>query len=208
MRDVNPAISPDGRLLAFARTPVGPDPGEAQIWIMPLDGGEAWQLTQQRHGAGTPVWSPDGKRLLFLGQAGDDRFVVGRVRPKQAPIARRITRTDFRDDDSRAARAPDASVDDRRAARRAAPPPDPGRLRRRRSRPGRRMARWIAITADMGDDWNLMPRTALYRVPSGGGAFSLLAELPGDAWNAGHLTGRPGRSPSWAPMSPTRPSTP
>ena len=183
VRDVNPAISPDGRLVAFARTTVGPDPGEAQIWIMPLDGGEAWQLTKQRHGAGTPVWSPDGKRLLFLGQAGDDRFIVGRIRPKQPPVARRITRTDFRDDDS-------------------------GLLGRRThlwtiaARPGARPRRlthgdfdvqeptwapdgsWIAITADMGDDWNLMPRTALYRVPSGGGAFSLLAELPGDAWNA------------------------
>ena len=163
---------------------------------MPLDGGEAWQLTKQRHGAGTPVWSPDGKRLLFLGQAGDDRFIVGRVRPKQAPVARRITRTDFRDDDS-------------------------GLLGRRThlwtiaARPGARPRRlthgdfdaqeptwapdgsWIAITADMGDDWNLMPRTALYRVPSGGGAFSLLAELPGDAWNRGHLAGRPGRRLPW-----------
>ncbi len=52
VRDVNPAISPDGRLVAFARTAVGPDPGEAQIWILPLDGGAAWQLTKQRHGAG------------------------------------------------------------------------------------------------------------------------------------------------------------
>jgi dipeptidyl aminopeptidase/acylaminoacyl peptidase len=183
VRDVNPAISPDGRLVAFARTAVGPDPGEAQIWILPLDGGAAWQLTKQRHGAGTPVWSPDGKRLLFLGAGGEDRFIVGRVRPKQAPVARRITRTDFRDDES-------------------------GLLGRRthlwtiaarpRARP-RRLTQgdfdveeptwapdgsWIAFTADMGDDWNVMPRTALYRVPSGGGPFSLLAELPGDAWKA------------------------
>jgi dipeptidyl aminopeptidase/acylaminoacyl peptidase len=183
VRDVNPAISPDGRLAAFARTAVGPEPGEAQIWILPLDGGEAWQLTKQRHGAGTPTWSPDGKRLLFLGAAGEDRFIVGRVRRKEAPVARRVTRTDFRDDES-------------------------GLLGRRThlwtvtARPGARPRRlthgdfdvqeptwapdgsWIAFTADMGDDWNLMPRTALYRVPSGGGAFSLLAELPGDAWNA------------------------
>ena len=183
VRDVNPAISPDGRTVAFARTAVGPEPGEAQIWILPLDGGEAWQLTKQRHGAGSPTWSPDGRRLLFLGAAGEDRFIVGRVRPEQAPVARRITRTDFRDDDS-------------------------GLLARRThlwtvaARPGARPRRlthgdfdveepawapdgsWIAFTADMGDDWNLMPRTALYRVPRGGGAFSLLAELPGDAWNA------------------------
>ena len=142
------------------------------------------------------MWSPDGKRLLFLGAGGEDRFIVGRVRPKQAPVARRITRTDFRDDES-------------------------GLLGRRThlwtvaARPGARPRRlthgdfdveeptwapdgsWIAFTADMGDDWNVMPRTALYRVPSGGGAFSLLAELPGDAWNAaispdGRTRGLPG----------------
>jgi dipeptidyl aminopeptidase/acylaminoacyl peptidase len=182
VRDVNPALSPDGRLVAFARTAVGPEPGEAQIWILPLDGGEGWQLTKQRHGAGTPAWSPDGRRLLFLGQAGEDRFIVGRVRPKQAPVARHITRTDFRDDDS-------------------------GLLGRRTHlwtiavRPGARPRRltngdfdvqepswapdgsWIAFTADTGEDWNVMPRTALFRVPSGGGAFSPLAQLPGDAWN-------------------------
>ena len=129
VRDVNPAISPDGRLVAFARTAVGPDPGEAQIWIMPLDGGAAWQLTKQRHGAGTPVWSPDGKRLLFLGAAGEDRFIVGRVRPKQAPVARRITRTDFRDDDSGllGRRSHLWTVAARSGARPRAP--DPGRLR-------------------------------------------------------------------------------
>ena len=124
VRDVAPAISPDGRMVAFARTAVGPDPGEAQIWILPLDGGEAWQLTRQRHGAGTPVWSPDGTRLLFLGQAGEDRFIVGRVRPKQAPVARRITRTDFRDDESGLLGSPHASVDDCRASRRTPAPPD------------------------------------------------------------------------------------
>ncbi len=131
VRDVNPAISPDGRTVAFARTAVGPEPGEAQIWILPLDGGEAWQLTKQRHGAGSPTWSPDGRRLLFLGAAGEDRFIVGRVRPKQAPVARRITRTDFRDDDSGLLGAPYAPVDGRRTTRGPTAPPDPRRLRRR-----------------------------------------------------------------------------
>ena len=181
VRDVNPAISPDGRLVAFARTPVGPDPGEAQIWIVPLDGGEPWQLTKQRHGAGNPGWSPDGRRLLFLGQAGQDRFIVGPTRPKQAPIARRITRTDFRDDDS--------GLLGRRthlwtiAARQGARP--------RRLTHGDFDVQeptwapdgsWLGFTADMGDDWNVMPRTTLHRVAASGGTLQPLAELAGDAW--------------------------
>ncbi len=32
---------------------------------MPLDGGEAYQLTNLSYGAGNPVFSPDGKRILF-----------------------------------------------------------------------------------------------------------------------------------------------
>ncbi|HEX6474305.1 MAG TPA: hypothetical protein VF114_04355, partial [Candidatus Limnocylindria bacterium] len=183
VRDANPAISPDGSLVAFARTAVGPDPGEAQIWIQPLAGGEPWQLTKQRHGAGSPQWSPDGRRLLFLGQAGDDRFIVGRVRPKQAPLARRITRTDYRDDDSGllGRRTHLWSVAGKSGAR-------PRRLTHGdfdvQEPTWAPDGSWIAFTADLGDDWNVMPRTAVYRVPSGGGEHALLAELPGDAWNA------------------------
>jgi dipeptidyl aminopeptidase/acylaminoacyl peptidase len=30
-----------------------------------MDGGEATQLTKMRHGAGSPLWSPDGKKIAF-----------------------------------------------------------------------------------------------------------------------------------------------
>jgi dipeptidyl aminopeptidase/acylaminoacyl peptidase len=36
-----------------------------QVFILPLDGGEAWQLTSFEHGVGFPRWSPDGTRILF-----------------------------------------------------------------------------------------------------------------------------------------------
>jgi dipeptidyl aminopeptidase/acylaminoacyl peptidase len=100
VRDASPAISPDGRLLAFVRSPVDDAAATAQAWILPLDGGEPWRLTTLRHGVGSVTWSPDGRRLALVAQAGDQRFVVGPERKGRTPLARRITRLDFRDDET------------------------------------------------------------------------------------------------------------
>ena len=100
VRDAGPAISPDGRHLAFIRTPVGVEGAVAQAWVLPIEGGEAWQLTTLAHGVAGISWSPDGTRLALVAQAGDPRFIVGEVRKGRTPLARRITRLDFRDDDS------------------------------------------------------------------------------------------------------------
>ncbi|MFN8344966.1 MAG: S9 family peptidase [Spirosomataceae bacterium] len=56
-----PAWSPDGKSIAFVRS----IKGKGQVFIMPLEGGEAWQLTDYKHGASGPQFSPDGRRLLF-----------------------------------------------------------------------------------------------------------------------------------------------
>lgn len=57
----NYSLSPDGKKLAFTR--IWED--KSQIWILPLDGGEAQVLTSEKHGASGPVWSPDGKKILY-----------------------------------------------------------------------------------------------------------------------------------------------
>lgn len=56
-----PAWSPDGKQLAFVRTV----DGKAQIFILPLTGGEPMQLTKFKYGASGPRWSPDGKQIAF-----------------------------------------------------------------------------------------------------------------------------------------------
>lgn len=53
--------SADSKKIAFSRN-VKKQP---QIFIMPLDGGEAFQLTDLKYGANNPQWSPDGTKILF-----------------------------------------------------------------------------------------------------------------------------------------------
>ncbi len=55
------SLSPDGKKLAFVK---GWE-GKSQIWILPLDGGEAQVVTSEKSGASSPVWSPDGSKILF-----------------------------------------------------------------------------------------------------------------------------------------------
>jgi dipeptidyl aminopeptidase/acylaminoacyl peptidase len=53
--------SPDGNSIAFVRTVKG----KGQIFVLPLNGGEAMQLTDLSYGASAPRWMPDGQRLVF-----------------------------------------------------------------------------------------------------------------------------------------------
>ncbi|RJR08916.1 S9 family peptidase, partial [Candidatus Parcubacteria bacterium] len=60
-RATTPRWSPDGSRLAFVST----RNEKAQIYVMPVDGGEAEQVTFCKNGARGPVWSPCGTKLIF-----------------------------------------------------------------------------------------------------------------------------------------------
>jgi dipeptidyl aminopeptidase/acylaminoacyl peptidase len=56
-----PAWAPNGETLAFLSDRSGSD----QLYLLPLSGGEAKKLTDISTGVSGPLWSPDGKFLVF-----------------------------------------------------------------------------------------------------------------------------------------------
>lgn len=93
-RDQSPRWSPNGQDIAFVSNRPGRRPkanggaGEAtdnetkkkpdaHIWVIPVHGGEARQVTAVSRGASDPVWSPDGNSLAF----------IAKTRPEDDPEA-------------------------------------------------------------------------------------------------------------------------
>jgi dipeptidyl aminopeptidase/acylaminoacyl peptidase len=59
--DSSPVWSPDGKVLAFLSSRAG----DSQVYVLPMDGGEAHAWTHLSTGADVVKWSPDGKTILF-----------------------------------------------------------------------------------------------------------------------------------------------
>ncbi|MBX3085204.1 MAG: S9 family peptidase [Anaerolineae bacterium] len=86
--DANPQWSPDGKTIAFISTRAG----APQIFLLPVAGGEAKQLTTLKQGVGGgPVWSPDGKRIAFTAGAAPEAM-PDRTKPYR--LKRKVYRFD------------------------------------------------------------------------------------------------------------------
>jgi len=67
--DINPALSPDGRWLAYASN----ESGSFEIYVRAASGsGQKWLVSQK--GGTSPVWSPTGKELFY--RHGDKMMAI------------------------------------------------------------------------------------------------------------------------------------
>lgn len=99
--DRSPAVSPDGRRVAFLRSAPG---SPAQLHLTSLDGGEPLVLTDHPLGAGVPVWSPDGTRVAYAARVPEaGRYgtadEAGDAPTPDAEPARLVTEPAYRRDD-------------------------------------------------------------------------------------------------------------
>ena len=65
-----PALSPDGESIVFFRMVAGP---WGDFWIVPAAGGEARRLTFDTSYGSHPVWTPDGRHVIFSSQRSGSR---------------------------------------------------------------------------------------------------------------------------------------
>ena len=68
--DTDPVWSPDGSLIAWARSAPGED---YDIWVMHADGTHQTRLTTDVGFDGYPSWSPDGTKIAFTRSNGGHR---------------------------------------------------------------------------------------------------------------------------------------
>jgi dipeptidyl aminopeptidase/acylaminoacyl peptidase len=109
--DSSPRLCPDGTTVAFCRSdPLDPD-ASAQLCTIDVRSRRVRVLAPKGARPGfaairEPAWSPDGRRLAFVADVDPPRWIVGERPPigsaawrsskLPSPVARRITRTDWR----------------------------------------------------------------------------------------------------------------
>jgi dipeptidyl aminopeptidase/acylaminoacyl peptidase len=81
-----PRWAPNGRELAYVAPPKSEENGSAQLFVLPMDGGEPLQLTHEKGGVNDYAWRPDGRALAYAAtpeapnakaiEAHDDGFTV------------------------------------------------------------------------------------------------------------------------------------
>ncbi len=98
----DPALSSDGRLLAYASDRAGK--GKLAIWVQPAAGGEPVQLTADDADASEPSFSPDGSQVAYRSEReGGGIYVVAALGGESRLIARQGRTPRFSPDGSQIA---------------------------------------------------------------------------------------------------------
>lgn len=87
----DPQVSPDGSWVAYVNATVdlAENKKTSHIWIVPVEGGEARELTRGDGSDTRPRWSPDGKELAFISTRGGKQ--QGWIIPADGGEARQLT---------------------------------------------------------------------------------------------------------------------
>jgi TolB protein len=80
--DTHPALSPDGRWLAFVSNRSGP----WDIYVLDLQNGDVSRLTDTQHFESSPSWSPDGNLIAYERYAQDSEIIIQSVFDDQTLI--------------------------------------------------------------------------------------------------------------------------
>jgi len=89
----NPTITPDGKLAVVPVTTydIKENKGLTDLWLVPVAGGKARQLTSDKASDTQPTVSPDGKWVAFVSKRGDDKESQVYVIAVDGGEARRVT---------------------------------------------------------------------------------------------------------------------
>jgi dipeptidyl aminopeptidase/acylaminoacyl peptidase len=112
VRVSDPRISPDGKRVAYVRTPVSrsEEHPRSEIWCVRADGSDDHRLTSGSGQDGAPRWSPDGKWLAFTSDRVEAEKAQLYVMPVDGGEAMQFTRR------KTAVSAPEWSADSRSVA--------------------------------------------------------------------------------------------
>jgi dipeptidyl aminopeptidase/acylaminoacyl peptidase len=68
--------TPDGKSISFIAPYGSGDDAKLQVWVMPMDGGDARVVTNAQNGVDLYAWRDDGRAIAYLSQEAPDQTAI------------------------------------------------------------------------------------------------------------------------------------